>query len=886
MGAAQIEQIAINTAGRGADGAEPSDPLLFGGQLYFAGNSGLGNELWVSDGTPSGTEVFADLNPGHESSEPRDLVAVGSFFYFSAWDDAHGRELWRSDGTVGGTQRITDGNPGPGYFGPDTKPVQLGNEIFYLASSGDVERLWKTDTTTLATTEIRNDLSADYIRPVVANGLVFFAARLGTDPIEIWVSDGTSLGTFPVTNVDCIDLFELVSAGDRVFFSCNDKLWVTDGSLLGISQLAAFSGSSPSRLTVAQAPPTYPGVRIFFNARGSTSDGYELWTSDGTSGGTVQVADLNPGSGSSSPTSLYADAGSVIFAADDGTTGSEPFWADENGVHLIRDIDATGSSQPRYFVRQGSFVYFQACEDTHGCELWRTDRSQGGTTLVKDIAAGATSSRARPLLGTPLGLALLAETPSTGPELWGSDGTGAGTVRFTDFVSFDSYPYGAVVVGDTLRFGATDGAGIEPWQLAGGATVATRLGDIAPGPSHSDAFQNGGASLPDGRTLFTARSGTSLFDLWSTDGSEFGTLPIALLDPVGGNSAYEFAPALGKVFFSATDGTHGYELWSSDGSVAGTQMVADLYPGVGSSYPEDLVELGGFLYFLAADSTSGKQLWRSDGTEMGTVPILVLNPGGAGGSGAEELVEAGGKLFYSATDGSAHGRELIAFDGTTGTLLDLSPGASSSEPAYLIPWGEKVVLTAIHPTGDWELWVSDGTVAGTHSLDVNPGDPDLVPAALGASAGGLVFVQGDPNSVGPFELRVTQGTPGVSTLLASVDWVDRAYSQLRYLDLASFGGYLYFSAGQTGTIGLELWRTDGTVTGTEALDFYPGPTSSAPYEYRVAGSRLFFTAQDVDAGWQLFSLTPAEIFADGFESGSTSAWSTVVIDSIVQGAER
>lgn len=882
---AQIEQIAINTAGRPTAGVEPAYPLLFGGQLFFAGDSDVGRELWVSDGTPGGTQVFADLNPGSEESAPENLVAVGAYFYFSAWDEAHGRELWRSDGTVAGTVRVTDGNPGAGYFGPYTKPVVLGDELFYLAVGDDVERLWKTDVTTLVTTEIRSDLEVTSNQPVVANGLVFFGARSGTGPIEIWVSDGTFAGTYPVTNAQCTNLYELVAAGTEVFFSCNDKLWITDGSLIGIFQLAAFSNSSPSWLTVAQAPPADPGIRLFFNARGSTSQGYELWTSDGTSGGTVQVADLNPGNGNSSPSGLRADGGSVVFAADDGSDGIEPYWADENGVHLIRDIHPTGSSFPSSFTRQGGFLYFRACDDTHGCELWRTDRTMAGTTLVKDIVTGPTSSKVKPLLGTPLGLALVAETPITGPELWGSDGTAAGTVRFTDFVSYDSYPHDPVVVGEFLRFGATDSAGDEPWQVTAGASSATRLADIAPGAAHSNPFSDGAASLPDGRTLFDARNGSGPSELWSTDGTGFGTVSLGVLDPVSGSSAYGFTAALGKVFFEATDGTHSYELWSSDGSGAGTQMLGDLNPGGAGSYPEDMVETGGYLYFLATDGTAGKQLWRSDGTEMGTVPILILNASGPGGSEAEELVTAGDKLFYSATDGAAHGHELVVFDGTVATILDLYPGPDSSYPMFLIPWDEKVVFTALEPSGEWELWVSDGTVAGTHPLDVNPGAPFLLPAALGASAGGLVFAQGIPGT-GPFELRVTDGTPGMSTMLATVDWVDTLYSSFADLDVQSLGGYLYFSAEQVGVTGIEPWRTNGSAAGTESIDFYPGPTSSFPVEYRVVGSRVYFSAQHPDDGWQLFALEPVEIFTDGFEGGSTSAWTTVVIDSVVQGQER
>src|SRR6185369_2018659 len=63
---------------------------------------------------------------------------------------------------------------------------------------------------------------------------------------------------------------------------------------------------------------------IFAASDGAT--GTELWKSDGTSGGTVMLRDINPGSGNSTPASLTALNGKVIFRASDTTYGTE-LWA-------------------------------------------------------------------------------------------------------------------------------------------------------------------------------------------------------------------------------------------------------------------------------------------------------------------------------------------------------------------------------------------------------------------------------------------------------------------------------------------------------------------------------------------------------------------------------
>ncbi len=57
-------------------------------------------------------------------------------------------------------------------------------------------------------------------------------------------------------------------------------------------------------------------------------------------------------------------------------------------------------------------------------------------------------------------------------------------------------------------------------------------------------------------------------------------------------------------------------------------------------------------------------------------------------------------------------------------------------------------------------------------------------------------------------------------------------------------GELFFSA-QESAFGYELWRTDGTTTGTKrVLDIYTGSTSSSPQYLTNAGGTLFFAARN------------------------------------------
>jgi ELWxxDGT repeat protein len=63
----------------------------------------------------------------------------------------------------------------------------------------------------------------------------------------------------------------------------------------------------------------------------------------------------------------------------------------------------------------------------------------------------------------------------------------------------------------------------------------------------------------------------------------------------------------GTLFFTADDGSTGRELWRSDGTVGGTIPVADIFTGSGSSSPSDLTHVNGTLYFAADDGVHGRE---------------------------------------------------------------------------------------------------------------------------------------------------------------------------------------------------------------------------------------------------------------------------------------
>jgi ELWxxDGT repeat protein len=155
-----------------------------------------------------------------------------------------------------------------------------------------------------------------------------------------------------------------------------------------------------------------------------------------------------------------------------------------------------------------------------------------------------------------------------------------------------------------------------------------------------------------------------------------------------------------KVVFEANDGSHGYELWVSDGTAAGTYMVQDIYPGPGGSYLSDVVGLGNGKALFGAKTGGpgqsvayGDDLWVTNGTPgglqttryyfTGGTSVVVRTNNSAGLNPRYITALGNGKALFSAGAGSAGSYELWVSDGTTaGTSLvkDINPGSASSDP--------------------------------------------------------------------------------------------------------------------------------------------------------------------------------------------------------------
>ncbi|MBL6458524.1 hypothetical protein JMJ55_24610 [Belnapia sp. T6] len=387
----------------GSGSASPGGLAGFNGGVVFAADDGVhGVEPWISDGTAAGTVLLADL-AASGGSAPGGFAASGSRVVFAATTAAAGTETWISDGTASGTVLLKDimagaGGSAPGQF----TALPNGGWVFTARTVAAGEELWVTDGkaagTKLLVDIAPGPLDSEISAPTSFAGGVIFQADDGLHGAEPWVTDGTAAGTHLL-----VDLAPVGGSGATGFTLLGNKVlfwadngtgaepYITDGTAGGTRLLKSIFPNFGSVDIVFQTPAVVVlGGKAFFQADDG-KNGPELWVTDGTSAGTVMLTDINKGMDGSDPVPLGVVNGWVLFSADDGTSKSTELWATDGtaaGTHLLKDINPFGASYPSDMVVADGFALFRAIDSDHGDSIWVTDGTAAGTWLLQAGTAG------------------------------------------------------------------------------------------------------------------------------------------------------------------------------------------------------------------------------------------------------------------------------------------------------------------------------------------------------------------------------------------------------------------------------------------------------------------------------------------------------------------
>ena len=131
---------------------------------------------------------------------------------------------------------------------------------------------------------------------------------------------------------------------------------------------------------------------------------------------------------------------------------------------------------------------------------------------------------------------------------------------------------------------------------------------------------NGGSfnSYPDWLTIFKDKvffksADDSLqVELWSTDGTEAGTILISNIAGLFSGNPHELTADRYSLTYSAFTTANGRELWYTTQSPHFTDSYGDIVPGSSSSTPKNIIHWYHAPIFSAVDSDGLRYLWRSD----------------------------------------------------------------------------------------------------------------------------------------------------------------------------------------------------------------------------------------------------------------------------------
>ncbi len=827
---ADIETAPASESNSAPDNFKAAGPIAF----FYANQSNDSTELWVTDGTDAGTHLVRDIAPGGSIEKNPILVVDAGVVAF-----VHSDDLYVSDGTAGGTRvrccatKLVD----------DAAVLPDGTVLLAVHDDLGARALFRTDASGEGGSLVAA-LFVDEFLGVVNGVMLLIAAPSGTSTYSLYATDGTPAGTVVLVPgmVSDFGFTQLARIGDAGYSwgRIGGVLQVvrSDGTPAGSQPLGRFDGGTVGGPVIATGP-----LACF---RGSyPSTGAELMCTAGSPGDYRVHVEVAPGAATADVRRLASFGTGVLFLANDGVSGAEPWFTDgfDGGAWRLADVNpGVGSSNPDEFTVNGTRAVFTT---SNNGPLWLTDGTPAGTQLVPGLGAGASASRVA-AFGSGW---LFSRSVSFVANPWFTDGTAAGTREvqqisrrgtessvpavFTPFATRIAFGADSTAVGYELyRFEALDGGlarvadlnagspdgvysilgqaggrlmigadddttGIELYSTSLDDSDITLVKDIRIGFSSSDPWRSVTAGH---RMFFAAATAGEGYEMWVTDGTTAGTVMLGDLNPGAANSVVDlfnaepvalpdggvitvaeipagrylygytangatrladdwalWLRAVGpRVFADMCSVNSGCELWSTDGTVAGTREWADVLPGSQSGNPRNFAVEGDRLFFVGDEVDGGRGLFVASpaapgATRIAGFDVSVFPQPGVGGVFFEvSTPETGPEPWFS--------------DGTTAQrVADIIPGPEGSSPDEFVAAGRRTFFVASDREHGRELWVTDGTAAGTRMVaDLVPGPSSSGPVRLTSAYGWLIFRAMDAlGDQEPYVLALSEAPPSI-----------------------------------------------------------------------------------------------------------------------------
>lgn len=390
-----------------------------------------------------------------------------------------------------------------------------------------------------------------------------------------------------------------------------------------------------------------------------------------------------------------------------------------------------------------------------------------------------------------------------------------------------------------LVFAGDDGiVGSEVWRTDGTAAGTRLLADLAPGSASSMFW---GAVGSPGLVWIVAGSG-GVATLWCTNGTPGGAIPI-YSSPYGPLTQLppqlpQTETPLGSVLF-----------FNTPTSLARTTFT----PGTGSTFalnaPRATVRaIRGSIAILESydnkivvsdGNTAAVVLSNASCLDGGPGRLLLsefLNVGTPQQQMRFTLVEAPGAASLTlpgfVVPVAMRDKFVFLSNAALWSWSGSGPATQLSGPplggVFVVPGADGMLFAGDDAQSGGEPWFSDGTLAGTHAIDLTPGPASTVFTIAGAVGDRwILWVTTPTNGSEPW---ITDGTLAGTSLLKDVE-AGPGSSQPDFLfdnaSISPVGSRRFLLPITTSAHGREIWITDLTAAGTQLVsDVMPGPVSS------------------------------------------------------------
>lgn len=334
-----------------------------------------------------------------------------------------------------------------------------------------------------------------------------------------------------------------------------------------------------------------------------------------------------------------------------------------------------------------------------------------------------------------------------------------------------------------------------------------------------------------------------------------------------------------EVFYNGSTFSNGSELWKLKDTGSPEAVIELPSSGSpGSLNPSRFTNHSdGAFYFLSWRNNGTCSLWRSNGETASTSKVIDCPY-------VSEIYSVGSFIYFFRKDTApffSGPKQLWVSDGTSAGTQEIKDfGAGYPVTTQYAGLNGKFYFFAPELDGTYELWESDGTSLGTSAvsnIDIDGGFTTFL-----GTVGNDLFFSAEKSGMGPVLYKYNENLNTI-TLVMDINGLSTTSGDMG--KGVAFLNKLYFTA-DDGINGIELWRTDGTTAGTEMIeDINPAGNSEVDF-LTVLGSRLIFVANDPLNGYEPrvytdplnppcpMSLTLAGISTELFYEASHSIQST------------